>query len=58
MLHLIRSFLEGFLADRTDVGIDLAMNNHVFIQLIFGEESLSARCADVGVHVSRAFVPS
>lgn len=56
MLHLIRPFLEGFLAYGTDVGIDLAMDDHMFVQIILGEESLSARCADVGV--SHAFVPS
>lgn len=58
MLHLIRPFLEGLLANGAYVGIDLAVNDHVLVQVIFGEESLSARSADVGVHVPRALVPS
>lgn len=58
MLHLIRPFLKGFLTDRANVGIDLAVDGHMFVQLVLREKSLSARCADITVHVSRALVPS
>lgn len=61
VLHLVRSFLERFLTDRTDVGIDLAVDSHVLVQSGFVEEGLSARGADVGVQIRRdllGFVPA